>query len=207
MIRHLLASAQDRRDEIPNQELAAAIHQGQYPNALPELISYLKDKDKKIQQDSIKVLYEIGELNGKTIAPYTHHFMALLQSKNNRMVWGAMMALHKISCTDPDLIYPQLPTILDAMEKGTVICKDNGLFVLIALAANENYAKQAQPLLLEQLQKAAINQFPMYVERSMDCWDNEHRALFTELLHTRFPELGKVSREKRIQKVLKKCAK
>ena len=203
MIRHFLASAQQRKDEVPNQELAMAIVLGKHPNACSELIDLLYDKDKKIQQDSIKVLYEIGEQQAELITPHLSHFLTLLNSNNNRMVWGAMIALHKITLHDPTIIYPHLPQILETIDKGSVITKDNGVFILIALAMHKSYADTAQALLLEQIKKVAINQLPMYAERSIHCWAGSYKKSFGNTLQERFSELGKASREKRIEKVLK----
>ena len=121
-----------------------------------KLSRLLYDKDKKIQQDSIKVLYEIGEQQAELITPHLSHFLTLLNSNNNRMVWGAMIALHKITLHDPTIIYPHLPQILETIDKGSVITKDNGVFILIALAMHKNYTDTAQVLLLEQIKKAAI---------------------------------------------------
>jgi len=49
-----------RRDDIPNQELAEEIAATRNEPAVREIVARLEDRDKAIQSDCIKVLYEIG---------------------------------------------------------------------------------------------------------------------------------------------------
>ncbi len=53
----------------------------------------------------MKVLYEIGYLTPELIADYADDFLKLLRSKNNRMVWGGMIALATIAETKPREIW------------------------------------------------------------------------------------------------------
>ena len=87
-----LSSSLGRRDEVPNQQLAQKIVDSNDVKAVEELVNLLQNSKQAIQNDCIKVLYEIGERNPKMISGYCEDFIALLQSKNNRMVWGAMTA-------------------------------------------------------------------------------------------------------------------
>lgn len=57
----------------------------------------LENKDRNIQGDCIKTLYETGYRNRELIAGYLPNFLALLTSENNRMVWGGMIALTTIA--------------------------------------------------------------------------------------------------------------
>ncbi len=57
-----LASSLGRRDEKPNQEL--------------ELVENLNYKDKNIQRDCIKVIYEIGESKPALLSDYAKEFQA-----------------------------------------------------------------------------------------------------------------------------------
>src|SRR5262245_25358835 len=92
-----LASALGRRDEVPNQELAAAIVRAKNKAAVAELVENLGNKNKAIQSDCIKVLYEVGEREPKLIAAHAAAFGELLASKQQRLVWGAMTALDAIA--------------------------------------------------------------------------------------------------------------
>ena len=66
-----LSTSLNQKDDIPNQELAVEIIRTKRNDWVQELVGLLKHKDKRIQSDSIKVLYEIGE-RGATdlITPY-----------------------------------------------------------------------------------------------------------------------------------------
>ena len=55
-----LATALKRSDEVPNQELARKIVKSKDKDAVKELVDNLRNKDKNIQADCIKALYEIG---------------------------------------------------------------------------------------------------------------------------------------------------
>lgn len=78
----LLASSLNRRDNIPNQELAREIAETDNYKAIRELIENLNNKDKKIQGDCIKVLYETGYIKPELIANYHKEFIDSLFFKN-----------------------------------------------------------------------------------------------------------------------------
>jgi hypothetical protein len=83
-----LATSLGRRDEVPNQELARDVAAREDKAAIKELVENLSHKSKDIQNDCIKVLYEVGYEKPKLIAPYLKDFLALLGSKNNRLQWA-----------------------------------------------------------------------------------------------------------------------
>lgn len=122
-----LSSSLNQSNELANQELALQIVQSEDLDAVKELIENLGNPDKNIQSDCIKVLYEIGMQKPELIQAYEEVFVSLLQSKNNRLVWGAMTALDGISNLYPDKIYQSLPEILDAAHHGSVITKDHAV--------------------------------------------------------------------------------
>jgi hypothetical protein len=96
-----LATALKRRDETPNQLLAEEIVRTNDEYAVEELVENLRNKNRNIQSDCIKVLYEIGERNPALIAGRHKQFGELLDSPNNRLVWGAMTALDAITAKEP----------------------------------------------------------------------------------------------------------
>ena len=199
-----LASSLNRKDEVPNQELAKEIIHSKNKNAIKELVENLSSK-KEIQNDCIKVLYEIGEQEPKLIADYVNVFVEKLNSKNNRLQWGAMIALGTITNERSKEIYGMLPTILDAADKGSVITKDHAVNVLIKLCLSEEYSDDSFTFLIEQLLKSSTNQLPMYAERAIPVILNEKRKkLFTQTLLTRLDDVEKESKRKRIEKVLRK---
>jgi len=199
-----LASALDRRDEVPNQELAQQIVTDNDTNAVKELVDNLKNKSKDIQNDCIKVLYEIGELKPALIADYGNNFVALLDSKNNRLQWGGMTALSSITSENPKAIYAVLAKIVAAADKGSVITKDYAVNILIKLCSIKEYADDAFSLLNEQLLHSPTNQLPMYAERAVPIINENNKKLFVRTLSSRLDEIEKDTKRKRVEKVIKK---
>ena len=202
-----LASSLNRRDEVPNQELAKEIVETTNKNAVKELVENLTNKNRAIQNDCIKVLYEIGELKPNLIAGYLDIFLSLLNHKNNRLQWGAMTALNCISTLKPKEIYNNLPQILDAVDKGSVITRDYAVNILINLASVSKLSKNTFSLLIEQLLKSPVNQFPMYAERVLPIVNVQNKKIFMSTLHLRLNDIEKESSRKRVEKVIKKLLK
>ncbi len=199
-----LATSLNRRDEVPNTELAVKISKKNDTSAVKVLVENLYQKNKNIAHDCIKVLYEIGERKPALIEPYIKEFISLLESKNNRMQWGAMHALDAITGENKKSIYSVLTKIIDAADKGTVITRDHAVAILIKLCSDGKYAGNAFKLLIEQLKKCPTNQLPMYAENSMSIITERNKSLFIKTLENRFDELEKDSQRKRLEKVFKK---
>ena len=131
-----LATALNRRDEVPNQELARRIVRENDAAAVKELVENLHHKDKGIQGDCIKALYEIGAANPDLIGKYYREFGKLIESKHNRLVWGAMIALDAISAKEPKGIHGMLSKILKVADiSGSVIARDHAVGILVKLGA------------------------------------------------------------------------
>lgn len=200
-----LASSLERNDEGPNIELAEQISNNNDELAVKELIELLSSKNKVIQNDCIKVLYEIGERTPSLVSNYSKEFITLLESKNNRLQWGAMTALNTITFNVPEVIYLALPKILSAAEKGSVITKDYAVAILIKLCTLKEYHNYAFSFLIEQLIKSPTNQLPMYAERALPIITSENKQLFIDALRLRLNDIEKETKRKRVEKVLKKC--
>lgn len=199
-----LASSLGRRDEQPNQLLAASLARSSDREGIRELFQLLQHGSSGVQNDAIKVLYEVGRLRPGLIANHADVFLKLLDHKNNRLQWGAMMALSAITLEKPALIFSALPRILLAAEKGSVITKDNAVNVLLNLCSIKKYAGEAFLLLLEQLAHSPSNQFPMYAERMLSAVNDKNKLAFITALKKRLPGVEKESQRKRIERVLKK---
>ena len=199
-----LASSMGRRDEVPNQELAQQILKSKNKKAVSELVVNLANKDKNIQSDCIKVLYEIGEHQAELIADYDKEFLALLQSKNNRLAWGAMTALDCIASVNPGRIYKNLATILMVADEGSVITKDHAVGILIKLASDKRYANDSLTLLLHQFRVCATNQLPMYAENALHVIPDGQKGKFVKVLTARLGDIEKESKRKRVEKVIAK---
>jgi hypothetical protein len=202
-----LAVSLGRRDEVPNQELAREIASRKDKAAVKELAALLLHKNKDIQNDAIKVLYEIGAEKPELIAPYLKDFLSLLGNKNNRLQWGAMTALGCIVKEKPAEIYAALGEIIDAADRGSVITRDHCVNILISLTAVKKYRDKTFPLLMEQLMACPTNQLPMYAERSAPVVDPGLKERFIKVLSGRLDDIERDSGRKRVEKVIKKLNK
>ena len=201
-----LASSLNRRDELPNQKLAMQIVDRNDEKAVEELVGNLTNKDREIQSDCIKVLYEVGERKPALIAKYAGEFSSLLDSKNNRLVWGGMAALDQIALTNPKTIYGMLTKIVGSGEKGSVITRDHAVGILIKLASLAQYREKVIPLLLEQLKRAPTNQLPMYSENLVPIVTDKNSAAFVRTLTSRLDEIQKMAKRKRVERVIAKLS-
>ncbi|HEV7475819.1 MAG TPA: hypothetical protein VGN90_17315 [Pyrinomonadaceae bacterium] len=203
-----LASALNRRDEVPNQELAQEILRTRDKRAVKELVENLTNKNKKIPADCIKVLYEIGEREPSLIAPYYREFGKLLDSKNKRLVWGAMTALDCISALEPKGVHGLLAKILDVADNsGSVIARDHAVGILVKLGKLKQYAAECLALLTEQLLSCPTNQLPMYAEMSLGMANDTNKPALDKVITRRLGSLEKESQQKRVAKVLRSLAK
>jgi len=199
-----IATSLNKRDEKANQELALEIIKGNRHDWIKELVDNLTHKDKNIQSDCIKVLYEIGE-NGspQLIVPYLKDFSNLLTSKNNRLIWGAMIAIDMIASVNPKGVFDLLPSIHKTIDKGSVITIDHGVGILAKLSAHQDFSKKTFPLLIDQLAKCPIKQLPMYAEKSLVAINQTNKKQFAEFLESRLLEIDIESQKKRIEKIIK----
>lgn len=199
-----LAYSLDRRDEVPNQELAKKIALKKDKKAVKELVENLKNKNKNIQSDCIKVLYELGEINPSLISEYVSELVELIDHKNNRMIWGTMHALDTITSENPKVIYSFLPKIIKAADEGSVITRDHAVAILIKLSKTKQYSDNCFSLLIEQLKKCPTNQLPKYAEDAMPLFNEKNKNTFLKTLSGRLNDIETESKRKRVEKVIKK---
>src|SRR5512133_3970572 len=201
----LLATNLNRKDDEPNQVLADKIIKNSRKDWVQELVSNLYNKDKNIQSDCIKVLYEIGERgSAELIAPFCEEFFEILKSKNNRLVWGAMIALDRIALIDPKSLFSKLSLIISTIDNGSVISIDHGVGILAKLSSLSDFSDTTFPLLMEQLKRCPIKQLPMYAEKSEIALKANNKAYFIDLLESRLNETERDSQKSRLTKLIKK---
>jgi hypothetical protein len=200
-----LASALGRNDERPNVELAEALASKPDKTAIAELAAALSGGTVAQQNDAIKVLYEIGERKPELVAPHAGAFFALLKSKNNRNVWGAMSAIDTIAAVKAKEVAAHLGDILSAADKGSVIAKDKAMSTLSKLALADE--PKAMPALLDRLEIAAVNQLPMYAELALPAVTPLYQARFRTILEGRLKTMDQPAKIARLEKVLKKLGK
>ncbi len=198
---------QNRRDEVPNQELARELAQRQDRAGIQEIVAGLYDQNPNIQSDCIKVLYEIGYLSPEMIADYVDDFLNLLESRNNRLVWGSMIALSTIAGIKAEVIYEHLDEIQRAMEKGSVITVDNGVKVLAIVAAgDEQRRKQIFPHLMNHLRTCRPKDVAQHVEKILVAVNGENKGEVFEVLEKRLAVL-RSSEASRVRRVMKEAEK
>jgi hypothetical protein len=196
-----LACAQDRRDEVPNKELAQELVQAGDTSGIREIAENLWNKNTDIQSDCIKVLYEIGYLKPELIADYTPDFLKLLKSKENRLLWGAMLALSTVAALKADELFPHIVEIQRTMEKGSVITEDNGVGTLAAIASTkEAYNQVIFPYLLNHLATCRPKSVPQHAEKTLVAVNENNKAVFIQVLEKRLEDLlgGLVTRVRRV---------
>jgi hypothetical protein len=198
-----LASLQNRRDEAPNQELARDLAARRDETGIREIAENLWNKDKNIQADCIKVMYEIGYIEPELVAVYAGDFIKLLKSKNNRLVWGAMGALVATAKIDPDAIFKNLDAVKKAKETGSVITVDNAVSVLAYTAsANPKYSAVIFPDLLHHLAFCRPKEVPQHAERTFPAVNAGNKNEFIKVLEKRMEDLsgGGLARVKKLVK-------
>lgn len=198
-----LASSLDRKDEEPNIELAQKIVAVNDTSAVHELVEHLTDKNKAIRHDCIKVLYEIGDRQPTLIADHVQAFIDLIQTKDNRMVWGAMTALGSIATLKADEIGQHIKIIMRVTEKGSVITQDWGVRVLATVAAQSaDDSDKIFPFLLDFLKMCRPKDLPRHSESTAVAINADNLSAFISLLESRKPAL-QPPQLKRIEKLLK----
>jgi hypothetical protein len=202
-----LSSYLGRRDEIPNQQLAQKIASTKDTSAIKELVALLQHPKKAIQNDVIKVLYEIGKENPKLISPFCVEFIALLKSKNNRMVWCTMTALSVIVNEKHDVIFKNLSAIMQAADLGSVIAKDHAAKILTSLSQHKKYRNITLPILIDFINTAPENQFPTYAENAISVVEGEYKKVLLQVLESRIDKMQTPTKIVRVEKLIKKLKK
>jgi hypothetical protein len=198
-----IAWFQHRRDEIPNQILAKKLAEGDDVEGIAEIACNLWNPEPNIQSDCLKVLYEIAYLRPELAAPYYEDFLKLLKQRNNRLVWGGMIAIAAIAHLKVSELIEHDAEIRGAMEKGSVITVDNATKALAVLAAgNIDYRQKNFPYLLQHLDTCRPADFPRYAEFISMAVDDNNQASFIAVLNKHLGELSG-GRAARVKKVLK----
>ncbi len=202
-----IAYFQNRRDEVPNQELAQELAAQKDRKGIREIASNLWNENQAVQSDCLKVLYEIGYLRPELVAPYADDFLKLLHSRNNRLVWGAMIALSTVADVTADAIYPHVEEIKQVMDQGSVITQDNGVRVLALVAArNAAYGTEIFPTLLHHLETCRPKDVPQHAEKTAAAVNARNKKQFMAVLEKRLVDLTG-SQAARVKKVIKEVEK
>lgn len=201
-----LARAMDRNDERPNVELAEVLAASGDAAAVAELADALAQAPVAVQNDALKVLYEIGARRPELVAPHLDAVLPLLSSRNNRNVWGALKAIETIAPLRPDTVGAAMNDVLAAADRSSVIAKDAANGILASLIA-AGQTKRLLPVALERLSQAAPNQFPTYAEQIGAVINAAHSARLIEIIENRLPRVAGTAKQTRLRKLLLRLAK
>ena len=196
-----------RNDEEPNIDLAIELINLKDLEGIKEIVHGLKNKKEQIANDCIKVLYEIGERNPQLIAEYVLDFIDLLKSRNNRLVWGGMTAISKITFLKPKEIFENIEIIINAYENGSVITRDNSISVFAKLAkTHKKYEKLMLKKIVEHLATCRPKEVGQHAERAFICVNKENSKEFISVLLKRRESLSD-SQKKRVDKLIENIEK
>jgi len=198
-----LSSTLNRRDEVPNQDLARELADKNDVEGLAEIAKNLHNRDKRIQTDCIKVLYETGYIKPELISEYTLDFIALLSHKNNRMTWGAMIALSVIAHLKAEEIFEHIDLIKNTIDQGSVITKDSGINALSIVASfNDAYSDEIFPYLLNHLDTCRPKDIPLHADSISRAMNETNKGVLLNVLREREGELSK-SQKARVNRLIK----
>lgn len=196
-----------RNDEEPNIALAIELCNTNNTEGIKEIVNGLKNNKEQIANDCIKVLYEIGEIKPELIADYVLEFIQLLKSRNNRLVWGGMTAISKITFLKPKEVFENKEIVIKAYESGSVITRDNSISVFAELSkADKNYEKIMFKKIIKHLENCRPKEVGQHAERAFICINEENSKEFASILMKRREHLTE-AQKKRVDKLIKKILK
>jgi hypothetical protein len=202
-----IAFLQNRRDELPNRELAQVLAQSRSQADIHEIAENLLNNEPAVQGDCLKVLYELGYLAPELIADYLDVFLKLLKHRNNRMVWGGMIALSTIADLKAAEIFPHVDEIIQIMNKGSVVTMDNGIKALALVASQKDeYRKVIFPYLLDHLKTCRPKEVPQHAEKSLTAVTAWNKSEFIQALEMRLEDMS-ASQAARLKKIIKSAEK
>ena len=201
-----LAYSLGRNDEEPNIELAKELAKTKNNKGIKEIVDGLSNPKEQIANDCIKVLYEIAGISPPLVSEYSGNFIALLKSRNNRLVWGSMTALSKIAFLNAEDVFKNFDIIFNAYEKGSTITRDNSISVFAELAkAGKKYEDKVYPIIIKHLEKCRPKEVGQHAERAFVCINKNNSQKFREVLLKRRGSLTD-AQKKRVDKLLNSIA-
>ncbi|HKV74421.1 MAG TPA: hypothetical protein VJN95_07875 [Gemmatimonadales bacterium] len=199
-----LASAQGRRDQVPNRRLAERLARSRDRKGIAEVARNLQNRDRRIQGDCVLVLEEIGAVQPRLIAPFTDDLLGLLSSRNNRLVWGAMAALSTVAADSSRRLFARRALLLHVTASGSVITRDKGIKLLGVVASRApRYRKALLPWLLAHLQTCRSQEVPQHAESIAIAVNAGNRAAFLAVLEGRLDGM-RPSRAARVRRVIRR---
>lgn len=108
-----------------------------FKTAHQNLIDALANKDKSAAHEAIDYLEDNGKDDPVALVSFVETFGDLIESKDNRMVWGSMYCLRYIASVDSKLVEPYLDKVRNLLIEGSVISQDNAAWIIGYLADDD----------------------------------------------------------------------
>lgn len=199
-----LAVSLGRKDDEPNKVLAKEIVAKKNIAGVKELAGNLQNADAKIVSNCLEVLEWVSTEKPELVSDYASQLLSLVQSKNNRHVWSAMIVLARIADLAADVIWKSIEEIIRVTETGSVITMDNGIKIMAQVSSqNETYEKKLFPILMKYLKECRSKSIPQYSESVFVAVNQDNKNDFVRVLQNRMEQLSS-SQKNRVQKVIKK---
>lgn len=202
-----LASSLKRNDQQPNIDLASRLARAGDRETIAALMSLAKTGSKPVRYDAIKVLFEIGRIEPELLLCHGEALVALLQAKENRMIWGSLQALETLCAIAPELLAANLNEILGAADRSSVIAMDKTMAILAKLVADKRFSTIVTPILLQRLAHSAPNQFPTYAELAAVTISDKNKVQLQKIIEERLGSVASNAKRNRLRKLTKDLVK
>jgi len=137
------------------------------------------------------------------IENYVADFIELIFSKDNRLVWAAMINLALIADRKPQEVFEQYDDIVKVIEDGSVITQDNGIKTLAKVASTSTeYEVVIVPYLMEQLRICRSKSIPQYAESIRVAVNSDFQEQYLSILNERLDALS-AAQQRRVKNLLK----
>lgn len=197
-----------RKDQVANKVLAGKILESEDGSLLNELVElFHSDMHRRLQMDAMLTIAYVGEGNPEMLVPHVDFLLSKLFDKIDRVAWGSMIALSKVSLLVLEKMYEKLSTILNVMDTKSIVGRDHGYRILINLYCQPKYAADLLFIILEQIRKAPPNQLGQYTERLVEVVQAPHLEELSKVLQERRGELINEHHLSRLDKSLAKVLK
>lgn len=199
-----LASSQGRIDQEMNRLLAQQLSDLQDDQAMESMVGLLSTATRHQIYDILLVLGYVAEISPKLVQPHLETLMTYLDSAVNNQVWTTMIALARMVEGNEEYLFEQLPKILDAMHRSSVVAKDHGMRLIVQLYNHKELQDDVYFLFLEELRGAPDNQLGQYALRIFPYVAQPHKSAIITILEERYGELPSEVLQRRIARILKK---
>jgi HEAT repeat protein len=200
-LRARLAASQGVRGTQPDIELGQALAKRKDAASVAGLVGLLDDR--KASSSALKALFECGYLAPVLLVPHAAAFFDLLQSKNNRLVWGGAIALSCVAEADGAAIWPRRKELMAIFGRGSVITRDAVVRALARTAASSpSREREIAPWLLRALQDVRPVNLPRWAEDILPVLSPPHAAQARTIVTGRLGEL-KSSAQRRLRPLLR----